>query len=283
VKDMSFVIGICRQRDDVMGEVLVLVRAVSSIVMRIYATSFDVEFKGKNDPVTVADRESNAFLCEGLAKILPGIPIVAEESDAADFAGFEKADAAWFVDPLDGTREFVAKNGEFAVMVGLAEHGAATCGVVVCPALGRSFLGIVGEGAFEVAEDGARTKVSVSAVSRIAEARVVVSRSHRGAMLDAALAKLAAGSVVPTGSSGVKAVKVAAGEADVYIQPGKAGKRWDACAPEAIVRAAGGMMTDTRGNAFDYRSGELENSAGILATNGILHAPVAGVLASVAG
>jgi 3'(2'), 5'-bisphosphate nucleotidase len=251
--------------------VLAIARDAAAIVMRVYATPFAVEYKGPSDPVTLADREANALICERLSRAFPGVPIVAEESDPSTFTGAMNAPQAWFVDPLDGTREFVAKNGEFAVMIGLAEQGRATSGVLVCPALGRSFLGAVGHGAFEIARDGSRRAIHVSDTAKMSEATVVVSRSHRPEHLDAILEALGAGSVVPTGSAGVKAAKIAAGEADVYMQPGRAGKRWDACGPEAIVRAAGGIVTDVRGDAFEYASGALDNDLGFVATNARLH------------
>src|SRR4029077_18943512 len=128
----------------------------SDVVNRVYATPFEVEFKGKDDPVTRADREANELACERLARAFPGVAIVAEESDPRSYAGFARHDRVWFVDPLDGTREFVARNGEFAVMLGLAEGGRALVGVIVAPAWGRAFVGIVGEGAWEVSSDGSR-------------------------------------------------------------------------------------------------------------------------------
>jgi 3'(2'), 5'-bisphosphate nucleotidase len=262
-------------RAGALAQVLAMARRAGEAVARGYAKgSVDVEYKGKNDPVTAVDREANALLCEELTRAYPGVPIVAEESDPATFAGFADAPRAWFVDPLDGTREFIARNGEFAVMVGLAEAGRATLGVVVCPALGRDFVGADGVGAFEVAKDGARRPVHVSSTATLAQAEMVVSRSHRAGSLDEAAARLGLRRLVPCGSAGVKAVKVAAGEADVYAQPGEAGKRWDACAPEAIVRAAGGVVTDGLGAPIEYASGELRNTRGFVATTPALHAAV---------
>lgn len=247
-------------------EVLAIARDAAKIIMRVYATPFAVDYKGVNDPVTTADREANELICTRLAQAFPGVPIVAEESDPSTFGAAFGAAEAWFVDPLDGTREFVAKNGEFCVMIGLASAGRAAMGVVVCPALGRDFSGVVGRASYEIAADGSRRVLRVSDVASMKDARVVVSRSHRPASLDAALATLSPRVVTPTGSSGIKAALVAAGEADVYLQPGIAGKRWDACAPEAIVRAAGGVFTNIRGAFFDYANGELENASGLLAT-----------------
>jgi 3'(2'), 5'-bisphosphate nucleotidase len=240
-------------------------------VMRVYAAPFAVEFKAKDDPVTVADKESNALICDRLARAFPGVPLVAEESDPSAYAGFAAADSAWFVDPLDGTREFVSRNGEFAVMIGLAEQGRATVGVIVAPAWGRAFVGVVGEGAWEVSPGGARTPIHVSSRETLEGATFVISRSRAPDRVDTFVASLAGRPAVPHGSSGLKGVLVALGEADVYVQPGRAGMRWDACATDALVRAAGGKLTELHGAELDYKNGEIGNERGMLATNGKLH------------
>jgi 3'(2'), 5'-bisphosphate nucleotidase len=240
-------------------------------VMAVYAGPFAVEFKAKDDPVTIADKNSNALVCERLARAFPGVPVVAEESDPSAYAGFAAAETAWFVDPLDGTREFVTRNGEFAVMIGLAEHGRATVGVIVAPAWGRAFVGVVGEGAWEVSPGGTRTAIHVSSRDTLAGARFVISRSRSPDQVATFLATLGGHPAVQHGSAGLKGVLVALGEADVYVQPGAAGMRWDACATEALVRAAGGQLTELDGADLDYRNGEIGNQRGMLATNGKLH------------
>ncbi len=251
---------------------LEVAREAAAIVMRVYAEPFDVEYKSKDDPVTRADTEANTLIVERLARAAPGIPVVAEESDPANYAYFAAADAAWFVDPLDGTREFVARNGEFAVMIGLAERGRASLGAIVAPAWRRAFVGIVGEGAWEIAADGSQRRLSVTSRSDLATASIVVSRSRGPAKIDAFAAALGVGRAVPVGSSGIKGVLVATGEHDAYTQPGRAGMRWDACATEALVIAAGGACTDAYGDAFDYRTKDIENSRGLVASNGKIHA-----------
>jgi 3'(2'), 5'-bisphosphate nucleotidase len=256
---------------------LQIAREAAAIVLRVYATPFAVDYKGADDPVTLADREANALIVSRLLTTFPGIPVVAEESDPSAYEGFDAAPAVWFVDPLDGTREFVARNGEFGVMIGLAEKGRATAGVLVAPALRRIFAGAVGIGAFELDGD-LRRPLHVSGVGSIGQARVTVSRSRRTPALDLVLDRLAPLSVTPFGS-GVKGALVAAGEADVYLQVGRAGLRWDACAPEAIVVAAGGAMTDAEGAPIDYASRVLENTRGLVATNGVLHEAVLRALA----
>jgi 3'(2'), 5'-bisphosphate nucleotidase len=253
-------------------------REAARVIMRVYAAPFDVEYKGKDDPVTRADREANALVCERLERAFPGVPIVAEESDPSAYAGFAAAPAAWFVDPLDGTREFVARNGEFAVMIGLAEGGRATLGVIVAPAWERSFVGIVGEGAWEVAANGSRAPIRVAPRSSIAGASLVVSRWRTQSLVPALLAATGAREAVQHGSSGLKSVLVATGVHDVYLQPGRAGLRWDACAAEGLVLAAGGELTDADGARIEYASGELENRRGMLATNGAIHAEVVAAL-----
>ena len=258
---------------------LAAAREAAALVMGIYAAPFEVEYKAKDDPVTRADREANALICERLARFLPGAPIVAEESDPATYATFVGAETAWFVDPLDGTREFVARNGEFAVMVGLAERGRATVGVIVAPAWKRAFVGIVNAGAWEVEAAGARRPIHVSSQSAASAASFVVSRSRVTPRVAAVVSALGAPAPRSHGSSGLKGALVALGDADVYVQAGNAGMLWDACATDALVHAAGGQMTQGDGTPFDYASGEIENRRGMVATNGRLHRAVLDALA----
>ena len=250
---------------------LAAAREAAALVMRVYGAPFEVEYKAEDDPVTRADREANALLCERLGRAFPGLPIVAEESAPASYAGFGRAEAAWFVDPLDGTREFVAENGQFSVMVGLAEKGRATVGVVVAPAWQRTFLGIVGEGAWEVEETGERRRIRVSSRATTEGAIVVASRSRMPPIVTSVVAALHTSPPRPHGSSGLKGALVSTADADIYLQPGAAGMRWDACATDALVHAAGGKLTQADGTSFDYASGEVENRRGMVATNGLLH------------
>jgi 3'(2'), 5'-bisphosphate nucleotidase len=256
------------ERHDTAEITLAIAREAAALVMRVYATQFEVEYKSKDDPVTRADREANALICERLARAFPGAPVVAEESDPSAYAGFESADAVWFVDPLDGTREFVERNGEFAVMVGLAERGRATVGVIAAPAWGRAFVGVVGEGAWEVAANGSRSPICVSSRATLEGASIVVSRSRTPLRLAALVASVGAREAAVHGSSGLKGVLVATGVHDVYLHPGRAGMRWDACATDALVCAAGGAFTDADGVPIDYAAQDLVNAGGLVATNG---------------
>lgn len=259
-------------RHDVLTKLLAAAAEAAEVVMRVYATTdVGVSYKGPNDPVTRADKEANALLLELLARDFPGVPIVAEESDPETFAGFGSAPEALFVDPVDGTRDFIARNGEFAVMLGFAEAGVATVGVIDCPALGERYGGAVGSGAFRITPDG-QTAVHVGRETDVAQSRGAVSRFHRSTVVDEKLAAIGLATLVPTGSAGIKGVRVASGALDIYAHPSNhAVKLWDACAPEAIVRAAGGVWTDALGRSFDYR-GPFAQNAGTLAANPVLHA-----------
>jgi 3'(2'), 5'-bisphosphate nucleotidase len=271
-------------REDVLSKLLAAAAAAAEVVARVYEEpDLGVELKGPGDPVTRADKEANALLLERLTADFPGVPIVAEESDPATFAGFGSAPSALFVDPVDGTRDFIAKTGEFAVMIGFAEAGVATVGVVSCPALGEVFAAAAGVGAFRLA-GAAREAIRVSPVTELTGAcRCAVSRLHRDAAVDARLAALGPLTLVPMGSAGVKGVRVASGALELYAHPsGAPVKLWDACAPDAIVRAAGGLYTDVSGRAFDYR-GPLAQNAGTLAANPALHAEARSRFARKAG
>jgi 3'(2'), 5'-bisphosphate nucleotidase len=252
--------------------VLEMARDAAAVVARVYEHPFDVEYKSKNDPVTTADRQANALLCDALASRFPGMPVVAEESDPASYAGYHRAAAAWFVDPLDGTRDFVKRNGEFVVMIGLAEEGRATLGVIVVPVSGRAFVGGDGVPGVLIDAAGDRAPLHVSKLTSLEEAELVVSRSRSQKMsLEDAAARLGVRKLTPCGSAGLKAMRVATGEADAYVQGGRAGKLWDACAPEAIVVAAGGRVSDADGTPFDYGSPDLALAHGFLATTPALY------------
>ena len=255
------------------SELTTLVRIASEaarLVMEVYARDFSVDYKAPHDPVTEADRRANTLIVEQLSRAFPGVPIVAEESDPQTFVGFRDSERIFFVDPVDGTREFIDKNGEFAVMIGLVEGGRAVASVVDAPARGQAFAAWVGEGAY-LLEAGEARPIRVSGVSDIKQGRIVGSRSHRSAKLEQALARLQPRDVLVMGSAGLKGTLVASAVVEAYVAPGYAGKRWDACAADALVTAAGGVFSDTFGDPIDYRAPSLSNDRGLLASNGHVH------------
>jgi 3'(2'), 5'-bisphosphate nucleotidase len=264
------------QEDREIDELIRIARRAAAVVLEVYATPFEVELKGPGDPVTEADRRANALICSALEAAFPGDAILAEESvpdDPAEIAALVRRERVFYVDPLDGTREFAARNGEFAVMIGLAVRGRAAAGAVVLPTTGEALAGRAGErgAAFLEAAGGSRRPIRASSVRAPAEATAVVSRSHRPRATQPLLDRLGVTRVVPCGSVGVKVARVVTGAADLYVHSGPGAKLWDACGPEAILQAAGGRFTDLAGRAIDYARPDLGLADGILATNGALH------------
>ena len=258
--------------------------AAAQRIAEIYDLNFSVEYKDAagDDPVTQADRDANAIIVERLRAAFPDDAIVAEESDVP--SGFERTRRCWFVDPLDGTKEFVAKNGEFCVMIGLAVDGRAKLGVLCMPTTFETYVGEVGVGATLIERRGEETPLHVSTRTDAKHARVVVSRSRRSPMLGAIFAALGAPTEIPTGSVGVKIGCIVRGGADAYIHPsthrsGGGMKKWDTCGPEAILVEAGGRLTDIRGAPLDYTGESVRNGKGLVASNAHVHDEVIAKLA----
>lgn len=261
-------------RFEVPDQLLSIAKEAGAVVLSHYGAALMVDFKGPSNPVTAADREANTLICERLAQRFPGVPVVAEESAPETFTGHAMAEAVFFVDPLDGTKEFIAHTGEFVIMLGMIEGGRARHGVVYSPVTGSAWLGSVGTGACGVARDGARQALRPSNQRSLAGATLVAARSRKRGRVASVLESWGVARVLSVGSAGLKGAHVASGLADLYLSPGSAGMRWDACAIDALVRAAGGEFTNAHGQAIDYRSTDLNNRKGLLASNGHLHAAV---------
>ncbi|MDB4974802.1 MAG: 3-5-bisphosphate nucleotidase [Myxococcaceae bacterium] len=241
-----------------------LARGAGRILMDIYAQDFAVAYKGKNDPVTEADKLANAYIVEELTRRFPDDGIVAEES--VDRGDSLTKSRCWFVDPLDGTKEFIAKNGEFSVMIGLAVDGKSLLGVVFQPSLDKLYHGVVGQGA-TLEQQGKVSALRVSEESDPAKLKLVVSRSHRPASIEQIMTRLGTTAEMPSGSVGVKVGLIAERAADLYVHISDKSSLWDACGPEAVLHAAGGRFTHVDGSAISYTSAEMKNLKGILACN----------------
>lgn len=250
-----------------LAELLRVARAAAAVINAVYDTPFEVAYKGRDDPITAADQRANELICERLGSAFPGVPIVAEESAPASFVGYRESPQVFFVDPLDGTREFVKRNGEFAVMIGLLDHDRPLAGLILAPTTGVAWAGVVAQGAWRIAADNSEQSIQVRHVAVPSQARILISRSHRTELSQRAAAVLQVGEVRPLGSAGLKAATVAEGNADGYVGPRGTGKRWDACAAEALVTAAGGTLTDAFGDPIDYRDECLANELGVVASN----------------
>ncbi|MBI4704230.1 MAG: 3'(2'),5'-bisphosphate nucleotidase CysQ [Deltaproteobacteria bacterium] len=243
---------------------------------------------GEGDPVSLADLEANAMICRALAQSFPGAQILAEEGSPAG-SGPPAAGRVFFVDPVDGTRELIERTGEFAVMIGLAVGGRPAAGVVALPAAGKLLAGRVGVGAFVQDLSAApgkaareRRQIHVSACNLFSRARAVVSRSRPPRLLRSLRRRLGLPAPARHGSVGFKVARLATAEADLYLHDEAGLMGWDCCAPEAILVAAGGRMTDLDGHRIDYEAAGrgVALGRGLCATNGLLHAAL---LSAVAG
>jgi 3'(2'), 5'-bisphosphate nucleotidase len=231
-----------------------------ALILRHYKDGTEARVKKDNSPVTLADEEAEALILARLAEMFPYIPIVAEEAMASGAAPII-GEIFFLVDPLDGTKEFLARNGEFTVNIALMENLAPVCGVVFAPALGRGFVGDVNQGvAFELAADetgfvldGAKA-ISARAIP-IEGATAITSRSHQDAKTEAYLAGFKIADRVTAGSS-LKFCLVANGEADLYPRFGRT-MEWDVAAGHAVLAAAGGSVTNIDGSPFRY--GKIED------------------------
>jgi 3'(2'), 5'-bisphosphate nucleotidase len=208
-------------------------------ILQIYATDFSVRRKEDASPVTEADERAEHIIVDGLARLTPDIPIVAEEAVTAAKLPDISCGRFWLVDPLDGTKEFISRNGEFTVNIALVEHGEPVLGVVLAPALGRLFAGARGVGAY-VEDRNGRRPIQCRRVPDCG-LTVVASRSHGDeAALDRFLAGRKVAECVSAGSS-LKLCLVAAGEADLYPRLGRT-MEWDIAAGHAVLAAAGGTV-----------------------------------------
>ena len=245
-----------------------IARQAGTVLMKVYATEFSVEFKGYKDPVTEADTQANALIVKELAQAFPQDLIVAEESPPP---GEDRITSRmWYVDPMDGTKEFIAKNGEFSVMIGLAVKGQAHLGVVYRPDTDVLYAGVVGQGAW-MEQKGIHRSLSIHPSKQSGSTTLTVSRSHRNPLVNRIKQILGVTQEIACGSIGLKIGLIAEGKADLYMEPGPYTSLWDACGPEAILKAAGGEFTNVFGQPMRYGISQLKNTHGIVASNGANH------------
>jgi 3'(2'), 5'-bisphosphate nucleotidase len=207
--------------------------------------------KADASPLTVADLRAHRLIEDALQALTPQIPVLSEEAADTPYAERSRWPRYWLVDPLDGTKEFISRNGQFTVNIALIEGHDPVLGVVHVPVRDTSYQGIPGEGAWVAAGAQAREAIRVSARSA-SPVRVVGSRSHRGDSLDAFLARLGPHELVPVGSS-LKFCMVAEGAADVYPRLGPTSE-WDTAAAQAVVQGAGGTVRTLEGAPLRYNA-----------------------------
>lgn len=253
-----------------------LARAAGALVTALRDKGLEelgVEHKPGDEPVTVADRAANELIVSGLRATFPDDVIVSEESAAHDRARLT-AERVWYVDPIDGTKDFIRGEDGFSVMIGLCIGARPKMGVVYQPTRDRLYWTTGEGGAWRTEGGGAPHRLHVSDVADEGAIRMVASRSNRGPALDRVKSALQIKDELAIGSIGLKLGLIAAGERDLYVNPWPKCKAWDTCAPEAILIAAGGMLTDTAGGDIRYDEEDLRRPRGLVASNGRLHAGV---------
>ncbi len=229
-----------------------IVERAGSAIMQIYDGAFAVQRKEDNSPLTLADLESQRVIIEGLRRITPRIPILSEESAAAPWTERRTWRELWVVDPLDGTREFVKRNGEFTINIALVVEHEPVLGVVSAPAQKIAWWGAKGDGAFTRAAGGEARAIHTAPPQQ--PLRVVGSRSHESPQTAAYLARLGPHVVTGVGSS-LKFCLLAEGRADLYVRFG-ATSEWDTAAGQAVLEAAGGHVTRMDGHRLRYNCRE---------------------------
>jgi len=216
-----------------------------------------VTLKEDVSPVTLADLAAHRVILAGLQELTPLLPILSEESEAIPYSDRRNWDRYWLVDPLDGTKEFIKRNGEFTVNIALIVKGEPLLGVVHAPALGRTYSAVLGKGAFR--QESSRERPSRIVVHRKGgrKLKFVVSRSHPGAEAEAFLRALGTYDTVQIGSS-LKFCLVAEGSADIYPRFGPT-REWDTAAGHCVLSSAGGAVTDLHGQPLRYNKPDLLN------------------------
>jgi 3'(2'), 5'-bisphosphate nucleotidase len=243
------------ERARLVDGVIEAVAAAGEAILRVYGQErIDVTAKADDSPVTAADHAAHRILADALATLAPEIPVLSEEGEHAGAAERAGWNLLWVVDPLDGTREFLARNDEFTVNVALVEGGRPTLGVVGVPARGQVFAGRVEEGIAEqvTTATGERTRIRVRPCPP--EPVITASRSHRGPRMESLVAALRAdfpGLREEAVGSALKLVELARGRCDGYPRRGPCSE-WDIAAGEAVLCAAGGLVRRWDGEPLAY-------------------------------
>lgn len=239
-------------------ELIRLAREAGTKIMEIYSReSFEgiVDFKADDSPLTLADKESHKIIAAGLQSLYPTIPLISEEGKDIPYDTRKNWDTFWLVDPLDGTKEFIKRNGQFTVNIALIKNKRPVLGLIYIPVSQLMYFGEVGKGAIRQTGDGVPEKIFTAGNKE--EIVVVGSSSHASPQEEQVLSKYKVKSKRTMGSS-IKFCLVAEGSADLYYRHGPT-MEWDTAAGQAILEAAGGTMVDGEGNPFTYNKTSLLN------------------------
>jgi len=239
-----------------------------AILMDYYVRSIAIDWKKPGDPVTAADRDASELIVSNLAREFPDHAILSEE--APDNLKRLEASHVWMIDPMDGTREFIDHRDEFAVQIGLVVDGIPSVGVVYQPTTKKLFYSAIGLGAF-LDSNGSTIPLHVSRNETASTLTIAVSRSHHSRRVDAIRERLGIPNEFRTGSVGLKVGALCEGHAHLYIHTSDRTNVWDTCGPDAILREAGGRMTDIANQPLQYNVREVRNPNGLVASNGVIH------------
>jgi 3'(2'), 5'-bisphosphate nucleotidase len=243
---------------DLANQVAEIARAAGTDILDIYSEGATaVTMKVDDSPLTQADLQAHRRIVAGLGALSPRLPVLSEESAQVPFEERQHWERYWLVDPLDGTKEFLSRNGEFTVNIALIIGHAPALGVVYAPVRHTLYTGVVGAGAWKAVGSGPAQAIRVHPQAAT-PVRVVGSKSHRGASLDGYLERLGPHELVAIGSS-LKLCLVAEGAADLYPRLGPTSE-WDTAAGQAVVVAAGGFVVTRDGKPLEYnRKADLLN------------------------
>ncbi len=256
-----------------------LARRAGEAALQFYGKPMRVEHKDEFDePVTQADRTVNELIVRALRERFPEDGILAEESvDTSRRMGRERV---WMIDPIDGTKGFIAGTGDFCVQIGLAVEGRAALGILYAPATDVLYWAARGHGAWvlrptsEADRSSKAERLGVTTETEPTRMRIAESRSHRGPRMESVVRALGVRAEVRSHSVGIKVGLLVERQADLYIHLSGKTKQWDTCAPEAVLAEAGGRMTDLWGDPLRYNTADVLNRNGLLSSNGAAHEAV---------
>lgn len=256
-------------------------RAAAREIMIFYRLEIIAEEKIGVDnfaePVTAADREASRIIVEHLSAAFPDDAILSEEEKEDAEIRLSKS-RVWMIDPIDGTKGFIDRNGDFAVQIGLVENGAPVLGVVLLPAEDVLYYAVKNQGCYVVKKDGKPERLQVSDKTDFADINVASSRNHLTDRMKHVYDALKIKNVSNRGSVGLKVGLIAERISDLYINISPRTKFWDTCAPQIILEEAGGKLTDIFGLPCRYDVRDVQNHNGVLASNGAVHESVSAKL-----
>lgn len=257
------------------NEIKKIAKTASEEILKYYKSDFDIAYKGGDpkSPVTNADLASEKIIKEGLAKY--GWPILSEES--ADDKSRLNSEYVWIVDPLDGTKDFIERTGEFCVIIALVKNYQPILGVIYIPVDNICYFAEKGGGAYMESFDN-KNRIVIDKESEFSKMVILTSKYHLG-KLEEELANLSdIKEKKQIGSAGIKIARIAQGEAHIYINSSDKSSEWDTCAGELILCEAGGKITDMDGNDLNYNNENPRHLNGYVASNGTRHDDIIKVL-----